>query len=291
MTQLDKIPEKTSVSQKIVRAIIGILFVIIVTIGMIEASLYFLDPLGIVAYFHSFKMLEEARIPSETGYTFAMGEYEMLDYSYTINADESRLVPATNNNAECTIATIGDSLTFGMGVEDDETWVNILAETYPDVHFLNYGRPMFSSGNVLRSYNTYEADAYMWLIISNDDFPDSEYYPSKGGYSLASRLYWIYVLYPLIFNELPYDVLYEEGVPIATNTTSPSANVADEIANNTFIFGFDEFPTNNVEQAIIIPAFTEVNSAIDPHPSAVGNQQIADAILPYMDDFIREQCG
>lgn len=277
--------------QKITRAIIGFLFMFIITFVMIEAVLYFLDPLGVVTYLHSFTLLEETNLPSETGYTFVIGEHKMLNYSYTINPDESRDVPASNSNADCTIAALGDSLTFGMGVEDDETWVNILAETYPNIEFLNYGRPVFSSGNVLRSYNAYSADAYLWLVVDNDDFPDREYFPSRGEYPLATRLYWIYVLYPAIFGELPFNILLENGVAITDDGSSPSADVADTIGENTLIFGFDELPTNNIEQAIIIPKYTEVNSPMDAHPSVIGNQQIADGILPYMDDFIAEQCG
>ena len=291
MTNTNTSTENTSRGQKIARTIIGILFMLIITFAMIEAVLYFLDPLGVVTYLHSFTRLEEASIPSETGYTFASDEYHMLNYSYTINPDESRRVPASNSNADCTIAALGDSLTFGMGIEDNETWVNILAETYPDVEFLNYGRPVFSSGNVLRSYNAYSADAYMWLVVYNDDFPDREYYLSRGEYPLATRLYWIYVLYPAIFGELPFDFILESGVAVTNDGSSPSADVADAIAENTFIFGFDEWPINAIEQAIIIPRYTEVNSPMDAHPSAIGNQQIADGILPYMDDFIAEHCG
>ncbi len=289
---MESTPRKeTTRGQKIARAIIGVLLMVIITLGMIEATLYFLDPLGVVTYLHSFAMLWETSAPSETGYTFVIGEHEMLNYSYTINEDESRLVPATNSNANCTIAAIGDSLTFGMGVEDNETWVNILAETYPEIEFLNYGRPVFAAGNVLRSYNAYSADAYMWLIVDNDDFPDREYHHSDGDYPLATRLYWLYVIYPAIFGKLPFDVLYESGETSTNDGSSPSADVAEVIAEDTLIFGFDELPTNNIEQAIIIPKFTEQNSPMDAHPSVVGNQQIADGILPYMDDFIREHCS
>lgn len=283
--------KKATWGQKIARTIIGSLLMILLTIGMVEAMLYFLDPLGVVTYLHSFTMLEESTLPSDTGYTFPVGEHQMLNYTFTINEDESRLVPATDKEANCTIAAIGDSLTFGMGVTDDETWVNILAEIYPDVEFLNYGRPVFAAGNVLRSYNAYPADAYIWLIVYNDDFPPREYYVRQPDYPLASRLYWIYVIYPAIFGELPFNVLYENGESITDDGSSPSADVAEIIAENTLIFGFNELPASNVEQAIIIPKYTEPNSPMDAHPSAVGNQQIAEGILPYMDDFIQEQCG
>lgn len=282
---------ETTRGQKIARTIIGFLLMVIITFGMIEAMLYFLDPLGVVTYLHSFTMLEVTTLPSETGYTFPVGEHQMLNYTYTINQDESRRVPSSNSNADCTIAAIGDSLTFGMGIEDDETWVNLLAQHYPDVEFLNYGRPVFAAENVLRSYNAYPADAYIWLIVDNDDFPVREYYPVKGNYPLATRLYWIYVIYPAIFGELPFNVLYENGKSITDDGSSPSADVAEIIAENTLIFGFDELPASNVEQAIIIPKYTEPNSPMDAHPSAVGNQQIADGMLPYMDDFIAEHCG
>ena len=290
MSETVKSSPEISRGQKIARQIIGILVGILFTFAMLEALLYFLDPLGTVTYIHSFAMLWETSIPSETGYTFREGEHKMLDYNYTILEDESRFVPASNPDASCTIAAIGDSLTFGMGVEDDETWVNYIAEVYPDVHFLNYGRPVFSAGNVLRSHDAYPADAYIWLVVDNDDFPDREYIPNDSRYPSATRLYWLYTIYPALFGELPFEALYGGG-DTSIPGRSPSAEAAAVMAEDTLIFGFDKVPARNIEQAIIIPEFTEQNSPMDAHPSEIGNQQIADEMLPYLDNFIAAHCG
>ena len=85
-----------------------------------------------------------------------------------------------------------------MGIEDDETWVNLLAQHYPDVEFLNYGRPVFAAENVLRSYNAYPADAYIWLIVDNDDFPVREYYPVNESFEITQ-----------LFSNLKYLNLYK----------------------------------------------------------------------------------
>lgn len=48
--------------------------------------------------------------------------------TYTIDADGYREIPAPKNPA-CSVLVLGGSFTFGHGVEDDETYAAILAET------------------------------------------------------------------------------------------------------------------------------------------------------------------
>ena len=46
---------------------------------------------------------------------------------------------------------MGDSVTFGYGVDDDQTWVDGMARALPDVHVINAGVSGFNSTNVLRT--------------------------------------------------------------------------------------------------------------------------------------------
>lgn len=291
MQQRDK-SEKVDKLANIRRTIIGILLTFLLCFAMLDALLFWFDPLGLVAYLHSFERMWETTAPSESGFTFIVGEHEMMGYSYTILEDRSRFVPATNPDATCTIVGIGDSLTFGMGVEDDETWVNLIASQYPNVHFINAGRPVFGAGNVYDSRDEYPADGYIWLVVSNDDFGDAGYTERSTEYLPASRLYWLYVLYPAIFKGSAFNVVNEYGVEPDPNTPSPSADVANLMLaeDNTLIFGFDEYPTNRIEEAILVPIYTDTVSPTDFHPSASAYRDIVDDIAPYIADFVTDIC-
>lgn len=269
------------------RGIIGVLVSLLLTIGLLDALLYWVDPLGIVAYIHSFERMWETTRPDEaTGFTFVSGTHDMMGYSYTILDDESRRVPASNPEADCTIAMIGDSVTFGQGVDDTETWVNRLAEMVTNVAFVNYGRPTFSAPNVLDSYQTYPADGYIWLVINNDDFPRSDYLERSVAYEPASRLYWVHMIAPRIF---PRETLLPNGVPI--DEERRAANAAEAMGDDVLIFGFDQYPANTIDDTIIIPSYTSTVSAVDAHPSPEAHQIIADDMRPHVETFIDRICS
>lgn len=275
------------------RAIIFVLTMFLVIVLLLEMLLYWLDPLGLVAYMHSFERMYQTTIPDETGYTFIEGTHDMMNYSYTILDNHSRRIPATNLDATCVIAGIGDSVTFGMGVEDEQTWLNLVAEQFPNVQFVNWGRPVFGAENVYSSYQNYDADGYLWLVISNDDFGEAGYKERQPNYVSALRLYWLYVLYPAIFGKPAYNVIHEYTNDVDEDVISVSAQLAEQMLahDNILIFGFDEYPTNRIEAAITISYYDDTVGLFDHHPSFKGNQQIAASILPHVTDFVERICS
>jgi len=48
------------------------------------------------------------------------------------------------------VLVIGDSFTFGWGVEEDESWIQLLSEKYPDIEFLNLGQGGNHPGDYVR---------------------------------------------------------------------------------------------------------------------------------------------
>ena len=48
------------------------------------------------------------------------------------------------------VLLIGDSFTFGWGVELNETWIELLSKTYPDIEFLNLGQGGNHPGDYVR---------------------------------------------------------------------------------------------------------------------------------------------
>lgn len=63
-----------------------------------------------------------------------------FDLTVKVNNLGFRGPNTTLQNKGRRVAVMGDSFTFGWGVEDDETWVYLLGEAFPDVEFLNLGR-------------------------------------------------------------------------------------------------------------------------------------------------------
>ncbi len=268
------------------KAIRNLLILIIITFILLEAGLYTLDPLGLVTYLHSQEMIMEHTVPAHSGYAFTSGEHDAKNYTFTILDDGSRLVPDTNES-DCTLAAIGDSLTFGMGVNDADTWVNNLAIAYPDVHFINAGRPAYSIGNITRLVDEFNADGYIYLIISNDAGGGIEYSDRVPNYQLASRLYWVYWALPYLERigvEAPqepvYDTYYSEFVHgIESLRQKPIS-----------MFSFGD-ALGHLAEANIIPSYTQSISAADYHPNAASHQEIAESMMTYIDHFIKSTCA
>ena len=156
-----------------------------------EALLALFDPLGF-GYFRDQVALNPHLIADPRGYTFAPGHYPLSKSSFTILPDGSRAVPHTPPQADQTLVFMGDSVTFGYGVDDEQTWVDLVARALPDVHIINAGVSGFNSSNVLRTLALYpSADALVYLIINNDAYPENK--PKFGQIRPAPAQSWLEV--------------------------------------------------------------------------------------------------
>lgn len=275
-------------SQSLRHRMIGILISLLGFILFTDAILYHLDPLGIVDAVHAnhdFHMILQDDI---TGYRLPAGTQRFHHWTATILPDGSRAVPATNVDAPCTIATIGDSMTFGQGVEDSETWVNMLAGNFPDVQFINPARPDYSAPNIAALKLAYAADGYLWLLIGNDDLEAYQYHA-------------LYPLHPYP----PATALYRHWLFRRLQAAPASERQIDETAywqavgiiqrDDTRIVGFRDVPltvaTDQRYPVALIPAYTAFVSPVDSHPNADGHQQIAHSLYPYVAKFLTMVCN
>ena len=63
----------------------------------------------------------------------------------------------------------GRSVTFGYGVDDAETWVNLVAREFPDWHVINEAYPGWSIKNLEGAWEMHpDADMIFVLTITND---------------------------------------------------------------------------------------------------------------------------
>jgi len=117
------------------------------------------------------------------------GVHKHLDFqvSYTVNpygfrGDFSR-EPGGGGRR---IAVVGDSFTFGFGVEDDETFVHLLNERSPTGHlFLNFGIPGYSTDQeyllIRERLPRFSPDVILLVVYPGNDLFDNELpYPLQG---------------------------------------------------------------------------------------------------------------
>lgn len=267
--------------------IIGILIAIAFTLLLIDACLYHADPLGIVDGTYSNHTFHFLMQDDATGYRLPSGVHHFHSQTIAILDDGSRVVPATNADARCTIAAIGDSMTFGSGVGDSETWVNLLAEIYQDVHFINPARPDYSAPNVAALKTAYPADGYLWLLIFNDILEPYVYQPIYPAhpYPAATAIYKDWLVRR--FSASQYRLREVD--------MGDYWQAVEQIAgDNVLIFGFinDALTMNTAFRypVVLIPPYTAFVSRTDIHPNPIGHQQIASSLLPYLSPFLEQVC-
>lgn len=71
------------------------------------------------------------------------------------------------------VLIIGDSFTFGWGVEEDETWIHLLSEKHPNVEFLNLGQGGNHPGDFVqiakKAIPLLQPDLVMVAILQGND--------------------------------------------------------------------------------------------------------------------------
>lgn len=262
------------------RLLIGLLILLIST----EALLRRLDPLGI-------RYLEDIGNlfgHMESDYTLPPGHYDLDTFTVTVNGDRTRRVPDTPSQATCTLVAIGDSVTFGHGVGNQETWVNLLAREFPDIRFINTGTNGFNSHAIREMQGRWltEANGFIYFIIQNDTDPNVPSLERDRFYPYISA-YWIVLQSRLTGNpvasspDIP-DTFWDDLTAI--QEAAPTLLFVD---NPDFAAPIQaRFP----EDTILIDPYTHTNSLADPHPDSEGHQEIAAAMLPGVRDAVQRWC-
>lgn len=104
-----------------------------------------------------------------------------FDVSYRTDANGFRQQPAiTSDYGSPSIALLGDSFTFGFGVEDDETFAALMARADSGRNYLNFGIPGYSTDQQflqmgqqsLKQGNTQTVNHYLLVFYLGNDILD-----------------------------------------------------------------------------------------------------------------------
>jgi hypothetical protein len=250
------------------------LIVALLTVAAVEVFLRVFDPWG-ARYYDNVQQLWEATAPDPSGYTFRPGVHPFGLSTFTIEADGTRRVPGSVDGGR-RVAFVGDSVTFGQGVNDDETWVSLVcAELTLDC--TNYGRSSYQVPNILELVRTLDG-CVVWYTIPNDTgarmhqpTPNYAYVPYSAYYLRA------------VLGTVPSAYPYVEDVH--TPMYAMLANRPDMLV---LASRGDQYGERMRDQfgAVLIAGHTVGISRIDGHANAEGNRQIADAAAPVIADWL-----
>lgn len=254
--------------------LVGFLLSITLTIVGLEAILS-LDPLGMV-YWRDLTTSTQWLQPTPYGATYIPGNHALSHSSFTMLKDGTRQVPETNVSANHTLLILGDSVAFGWGVNDAETWANLVARQLPDWRVINAAIPGFNTENVRLALtyfsNQYSIDQVAYQLTSNDADVTISFHTGPKEIHFGSWLadYVGYFTYQQPVVPVNYDRFDRDIVAIASDPRVLIVAVPSPCTTEA----------QNLTRVFVFPAYTGRNSYADGHPNALGHQQIANALLP-----------
>ena len=261
----------------------------VLIIFLLEILLRVFDPWGAVAYFSDGNTVSTLYIPVGRRDVLPQGQYRYPTWTATIRADYSRYVP-DNGRGACQVAFVGDSVTFGLGVNDAETWVSLLARLHPEWTVINAGISGYNSYGVRLTIDVTPADVYVYLISPND--AELQLFhadiASPPSYQPALKIYWRIWQIQRQGYEHPPQMIGDER-----RFDRDIAALAQ--IENLLIVGFANDPLAQSAQAqfpdvILMTPYSERISFADPHPNVVGHQQIAAAIESAVIETVQSYC-
>jgi hypothetical protein len=263
--------------------VIGSLFSLLLLLTLPEAFLQVFDPWKTKAYFGDLSAIFSHFTPDATrGVVLTPGDYTFSNWSAHVNADGNRAVPDTVQSA-CRIAFLGDSVTFGYGVSDKETWVNDLAPYFPKTTFVNTGVNGYNASQAAAAFQAVHASGYLYLMVNNDaDKPIAYEPPQNASQSLYAPILPVYLY---VWNSR------KAGVPKAPDYRDfDSAVTFLEAQSNVTIVGFTVDAVSTRANVPTIAYWDSANSVTDGHADAKGNVEIAEELRPFVAALVRNVC-
>ena len=256
------------------RRLAAVLIIVIVSLVATDAALAVLDPLGFWRYYNDMRAFRARSWPHDARYYVpAPGVYEMAGWTYRVDMpDYVRYTPASHPDADCTVVALGDSVTFGWGVNDAETWPNLYAQATGCrvINTANVGYDVWAVEAAHRAFP--DADRYIYLLIYNDaGRGDGMQFEPLGGAG-ALGLY-VYLL----------RAARETVAPVVIPDDFWQAYDALAADDRVTIYGFRdgglaEQVAATGRRITLLEPYTSRISWADAHPDAAGQREIARSI-------------
>ncbi|MEO1444570.1 MAG: hypothetical protein AAFV33_29525, partial [Chloroflexota bacterium] len=281
---------------------------VLLMLGLLEGLLRTVDPLGIDRLATTLRQM--SRLIDEDdprGFGLPPGSYPLQgNWRLTIDEDRNRLTPDAVES-DCRIVFVGDSVTIGQGVNDEDVWVNHLADGAAAA-YVNAGFSGFNIYQVSATVNNRDADGYVYLLVNNDFDINIPFEGNPaGGVRAFVQQYVFRATYV-------YVVAYRSGLirpaqPVDTGVGSEVVQPASLANNERELAVLDRLVERDdvlilamegasltaplVErypEIVVIEPYTEVISWFDAHANAQGNLQIAEAVRPALEAFVQQRC-
>jgi lysophospholipase L1-like esterase len=278
--------------RRLLKPLLVAVITVISVLGITELALATLDPWGL-HYADDLAVMYRHFVDDPVrGYWLDNGDYTFRGWTAHIQ-NGLRVVPDTHPEAQCRLIMLGDSVTFGHGVSDSETWVNLVARQLPDVHVVNTGVSSYTSSNVLGTYQSFpDGDAYIYLIFHNDGERNTT---SEEYHRMAdNQVYQPWLVRYIGFVQLMRLVSASDRQPEFADRVFSELDQLTADPRVTLV----AFSGNPLTEAIVehgypvqlLQPYTHQISFVDGHPNAEGHQQIAAQMLPITQDVTRRLC-
>ena len=291
--------EETTKPKRIRRMIIFVIVILVSLVLELELILYLIDPWGL-KYFDDLATIWQTVVVHPTrGFVLPPGEYKFSHWKATELTNSIRLLP-DNRNGSCQVIFFGDSVTWGHGVNDSETWVNLIAGQMPEINAVNAAFDGYNSENVRRGIADFpDAKVIIYMINGNDTertYGYSNGWPYQPHLSMTEK----YVRYFLVVKgQLPGDAaaptLNEAGLGGETDPNVVRFRSDIEAMSRdkrVLLIGFDnQFDDLKKPFGILsIPFYKDRVSLVDAHPNPKGSREMAAAILPLVRHAVARRC-
>jgi hypothetical protein len=256
--------------------------IIVVTFGLIDGGLRLIDPLGVMRNIDDVLIQFTNMQPDAVrGYAAKPGQYKAARWSFAIDELGNRVMPNVIN-PRCRVALAGDSVTFGMGINDNETWGARLAAQYPDVQFTNWAHSGYNIDQIESIINSVSADGYLYLAIGNDaEEPFDWRNPPRTTDHWAITIYVYWMRYIIQWRPIPIvepvdDMPARYRTAMARLIDNPRVQIAAFASDGLAQAAAHRWPGH----ITILPLYRGVLSVADSHPNVEGHAQIAEQIAP-----------